>query len=133
MSDTERFNSEPGETVAATTEPCPNGGSDPDVIRVGRTSTWCALSHHMGMPVLHSNDLVNWTIKSTTGWISIPDMTGWTAMVQVVGPRFGITTGCSTSISALRMRGSIGHCAPVRPMVTSSGGKGVSMEDPCPF
>ena len=37
--------------------------SDPDVIRVGDDFYMvCSEFHFMGMPVLHSNDLVNWTI-----------------------------------------------------------------------
>src|SRR5471030_687802 len=37
--------------------------SDPDVIRVGNDFYLvCSDFHFMGMPVLHSNDLVNWTI-----------------------------------------------------------------------
>src|ERR1035437_10891480 len=37
--------------------------SDPDVIRVGSDFYMvCSEFHFMGMPVLHSKDLVNWTI-----------------------------------------------------------------------
>lgn len=37
--------------------------SDPDVIRVGEDFYMvCSEFHYMGMPVLHSRDLVNWTI-----------------------------------------------------------------------
>ena len=37
--------------------------SDPDVIRVGDDFCMvCSEFHYMGMPVLHSKDLVNWTI-----------------------------------------------------------------------
>ena len=39
--------------------------SDPDVIRVGRDFYMvCSDFHFMGIPVLHSTDLVNWTIVS---------------------------------------------------------------------
>lgn len=38
--------------------------SDPDAIRVGEDYYMvCSEFHFMGMPVLHSKDLVNWTIK----------------------------------------------------------------------
>jgi beta-xylosidase len=37
--------------------------SDPDVIRVGDDFYMvCSEFHYMGIPVLHSKDLVNWTI-----------------------------------------------------------------------
>lgn len=37
--------------------------SDPDVVRVGKDFYMvCSEFHYMGMPVLHSRDLVNWTI-----------------------------------------------------------------------
>ena len=37
--------------------------SDPDVIRVGQDFYMiCSEFHFMGIPVLHSRDLVNWTI-----------------------------------------------------------------------
>lgn len=66
MSDTERFNSGAWGDLGGGYYRNPvlmADFSDPDVIRVGEDFYMvCSEFHYMGMPVLHSNDLVNWTI-----------------------------------------------------------------------
>lgn len=114
--------------------------SDPDVIRVGEDFYMvCSEFHYMGMPVLHSKDLVNWTIigriysefKFDPGFDTNNKYAGgsWAPSIRFHNNRFWVYF--CTPHEGLFMSSSEkpeGFWEPLTQVVNTSG-----WEDPCPF
>lgn len=76
--------------------------SDPDVVRVGEDYylTASSFANVPGLPVLHSRDLVNWTLVGHA-------LTCHAAAAVYGRRRSAITTACSASSGAIRISASI--------------------------
>lgn len=114
--------------------------SDPDLVRVGNDFYMvCSEFHYMGMPVLHSKDLINWTVigriysefKFDAGFDTNDKYAGgsWAPAIRFHNVKFWVYF--CTPDEGLFMSFSEkpeGPWEPLRQVVKISG-----WEDPCPF
>ncbi len=114
--------------------------SDPDLIRVGEDYYMvCSEFHYMGMPVLHSKDLVNWTIisqvynkfKFDSGYDSNEKYGrgSWAPAIRYHNDKFYIYF--CTPDEGLFMSTAVNPEGPWEPLVQVVDVSG--WEDPCPF
>jgi beta-xylosidase len=114
--------------------------SDPDVIRVGDTYYMvCSDFHYMGMPILKSTDLVNWTIIAqvynrldvNTKYNNMDRYGGgsWAPSIRYHNKRFYVYF--CTPDEGLFMTSALNPSGPWDPLTTVKAVQG--WEDPCPF
>lgn len=113
--------------------------SDPDIIRIGdRYYLTCSEFHYMGMPILESDDMVNWRIVGKVyDRIDLPGYSDMTKYAEGTwAPAFGFHDGklwifVCTPEEGLFMTNAENPAGPWKPLHLV---KGIAKwEDPCPF